>query len=252
MRIAAVCLALLCLATSASAQGSPENFHVEAGVMLWKPTPEIVITSGTLGTPVDFVNTFAVEDKWLADVRIVLKPAPKHKLRFSATPIKYEATETLTQTIRFRGQTYAVGVPTTASLKWTLMRAGYEWDPVVTDRGFAGLFFDLKYNKLNAELTAPLVAQIYERNVPVPTIGAIWRGYLTRSFAVTAEFTGLKFDHGDLNAKFYDFDVYGTANIGRNAGVQFGYRSITVDYDSDTDAGSLKLKGPYIGGLARF
>jgi hypothetical protein len=252
MKTAAFCLALLCLAASASAQGSPENFHLEAGVMLWKPSPDIVITSGTLGTPVDFVNTFAVDDKWLADVRLVLKPARKHKLRFSATPIRYESTQMLTQTIRFRGQTYAVGVPTTANLKWTLVRAGYEWDPIVTESGFAGLFFDLKYNKMNAELSAPLVTQTYERKIPVPTLGGIWRGYLTKSFAITVEFTGLKFDHGDLNAKFYDLDLYGTANFGRNAGVQFGYRSVTVDYDSDTDTGNLKLKGPYLGALVRF
>ena len=252
MKIAAFVLAALCLAASADAQGSPENYHAEAGVMLWKPSPDMIITSGTLGTPVDFVNTFAVEDKWFADVRVVLKPARKHKLRFSATPIKYESTQTLTQTIRFGGQTYAVGVPTTASLKWTLMRAGYEWDPIVTERGFAGLIFDLKYNKLNAELSAPLVMEIYERKVPVPTIGGIWRGYVARSFAITAEFTGLKFDHGDLNAKLYDLDIYGTANVGRNVGAQFGYRSVTVDYDSDTDTGDLKLKGPYIGALVRF
>lgn len=252
MKIAAFFLAALCLAAPAGAQGSPENYHAEAGVMLWKPSPDIIITSGTLGTPVDFVNTFAVEDKWFADVRVVLKPARKHKLRFSATPITYESTQTLTQTIRFRGQTYTVGLPTTASLKWTLMRAGYEWDPIVTERGFAGLFFDLKYNKLNAELSAPLVMQTYARKVPVPTIGGIWRGYLTRSFAITAEFTGLKFDHGDLNAKLYDLDLYGTANVGRNVGAQFGYRSVTVDYTSDTDTGNLKLKGPYLGALVRF
>lgn len=252
MKIAALCLASLCLAASAAAQSSPETFHLEAGVMLWKPSPDIIITSGTLGTPVDFVNTFAVENTWFADVRLVLKPARKHKLRFSATPIRYEATETLTQTIRFRGQTYAVGVPTTATLKWTLMRAGYEWDPIVTESGFAGLFFDLKYNKMNAELSAPLVTQTYERKIPVPTVGGIWRGYFARSFAITAEFTGLKFDHGDLNATFYDFDIYGTGNFGSHAGVQFGYRSVTVDYDSDTDTGNLKLKGPYIGALVRF
>jgi len=34
--------------------------------------------------------------------------------------------------------------------------------------------------------------------------------------------------------------------------VQFGYRSVTAEYDSDTDTGDLKLKGPYIGALVRF
>src|SRR6266850_5514438 len=226
----AFCIAF-CHAGSAYAQ-APENFIVEAGVMFWKPSPEIVITSGSLGTPVDFVTGFSVEDKRLSDYRFVLK-AGKHKLRFSTLPINYEGTQVLTQTIRFNGQNYAVGVPTTAELKWTLMRFGYEWDALVTERGFVCLIFDLKYNKMNAQLSAPLVTQTYERNVPVPTIGGIWRGYLTPTASITAEFTGLKFNRNNVNAKFYDFDIYGTGNFGRHAGAQFGYRSVTVDYTAD-------------------
>lgn len=239
------------MANSAFAQ-APENFRVEAGVMLWKPSPDVLITSGTLGTPIDLVNTFAVDNKWLADLRVVFRAARKHKLRFSVDPIKYEGTETLTQTIRFRGQTYAVGVPATATLDWTLIRVGYEWDPLVTERGFAGLIFDLKYNQLKAELSSAVIAQTYERNIPVPTIGGIWRGYFSPNVALTAEVTGLKYDHGDLSGTFYDFDIYGTGNFGRNAGVQFGYRSMKVDYTSDTDTGNLKLKGPYLGAFFRF
>ncbi|HXD16666.1 MAG TPA: hypothetical protein VN654_06595 [Vicinamibacterales bacterium] len=237
----------------AYAQGSPEDFHLEAGLMFWKPAPDVILTSGTLGTPVDFVNTFAVEKKRLRDYRLVLKPARKHKIRFSSTPIDYDGTATLAQTIRFRGQTYSIGIPTTAELKWTLMRIGYEWDPIASSRGFVGVFGDLKYNKMNAQLSAPLVVtQTFERNVAVPTIGGIARGYLSSNVSATAEFTGIKLDRNNFNAKFYDFDVYGTANFGRTFGLQLGYRSVTVDYDIDSDAGDLKLKGLYFGAAIRF
>jgi len=255
MTIRALLLTLasvLCVGSAAQAQGSPENFGFEAGLMFWKPSPQIVLTSGTLGTPVDFVNTFAVEKKRIPDYRVVTK-AGKHKVRFSTEHIKYDATATLTQTIRFRGQSYTVGVPTTAELDWTLRRIGYEWDPVATGRGFLGVFFDLKYNKMNAQLSAAgLETQVFERNIPVPTVGGIGRGYLTPNVSVTAEFTGLKVTRSDFVAKFIDFDLYGTANAGRNAGVQYGYRSMTVDYDIDADAGHLKLKGPYFGFIVRF
>ena len=254
MRLAALSVAALCcVAAPAHAQGSPENFHFEAGLMLWKPAPDVVLTSGTLGTPVDFVNTFEVEKKRFRDFRVVLKPGRRHKIRFGSTPIKYDGTATLTQTIRFRGQTYSVGVPTTAELKWTLMRIGYEWDPIATNMGFVGLFADLKYNRMNAELTAPLVVtQTFERNVTVPTVGGIARGYLSPNISATAEFTGLKFDRDDFNAKFYDFDLYGTANFGRSFGLQFGYRRLTVDYIIESDVGDLKLKGLYWGAVTRF
>jgi hypothetical protein len=149
--------------------------------------------------------------------------------------------------------TYNVGIPTTAELTWTLMRLGYEYDFVSRPMGFAGVFTDVKFNKVNATLTAsPVGSATFERNVPVPTIGGIARGYATQFVSFTAEFTGLKVNHDTFDAKFYDFDLYGTANFGRNVGAQFGYRSVTVDYTVDNDAGNMKLKGPYVGGLVRF
>jgi hypothetical protein len=244
--------AMLCVGGSASAQGSPENFGFEANLMFWKPSPEIVLTSGALGTPVDFINTFAVEDKRFRGYRVVVKGG-KHKVRYSTETIKYDATATPTETIRFRDQTFAMGVPTTATFEWKLTRIGYEYDPFATARGFVGLVADLKYNKMNAQLSAPGVAtETFERAIPVPTFGGIARGYLTQYISVTIEMTGFKVNRSDFVAKFVDFDIYGTANLGRNAGVQYGYRSMKVDYDIESDIGDLKLKGPYLGFLLRF
>ena len=243
---------MLCVSGVASAQSSPEDFGFEASLMFWKPSPAIVLTSGTLGTPVDFINTFAVEDERFRSYRIVTK-AGKHKVRFSKEDIKYDATATLTQTIRFQGQTYTVGVPATAELDWHLTRIGYEWDPVSTPRGFLGVVFDLKYSNINAQVSAPgVTAEIFEHKIPVPTIGGIGRGYLGEYISFTAELTGFKVNRSDFEAKFFDFDLYGTANFGRNFGAQYGYRSVTVNYDIDSDLGDLKLKGPYFGLVVRF
>jgi len=252
IRLPLLAAAILCVSSAASAQSSPENFGFEGSLIFWKPSPEIVLTSGSLGTPVDFINTFGVEDKRFRSYRTVVKGG-KHKIRFSKEDIKYDADATLTQTIRFQGQTYTVGVPATAELKWALTRIGYEWDPVATARGFVGLVFDLKYSNVKAQLSAPgITTEIFEHKIPVPTIGGTARGYLTQYISVTGELTGFKVNRSDFVAKFVDFDLYGTANLGRNLGVQYGYRSVTVNYDIDADAGDLKLKGPYFGLLVRF
>ncbi len=243
-------LALLCAATSAYAQA--EAFHVEAGITFWKATPDIVLTSGSLGTPVDFINTFAVEKKRLHDYRLVIKHG-KHKLRFSTMPIEYTSTATLNETIRFNGQTFTVGVPVTADMNWTMRRAGYEYDVIATPMAYIGGIADLKYNKMNATLTAPLVAaQTFERNVWVPTFGFGARAYLSKDVSLTGEYTGIKWDRNNLVAHWNDWDVYATANLGRNVGTQLGYRTLKADYDIDNDAGDLKLKGTYIGLLLRF
>ncbi len=222
--------------------------------MFWKPSPGVVLSSGARGTPIDFVSQFSIEVKKFREFRVVLKAAQKQKLRFSTVPITYSGSANLNQPIIFQGQTYNVGLPATAELKWTLMRFGYEWDPISTNMGFAGVIVDAKYNKMNAQLSAPspVGTTTFERNVTVPTIGGIGRGYLSQYTSVTAEFTALKFNRGGLNAKFYDFDVYGTANFGRYIGAQIGYRRVTVDYVVDDDTGNLKMKGPYVGGVLRF
>ena len=246
-------LGVLCLAGRANAQESPENFNVELGAMLWKPSPVAVITTGSVGTPIDFINQFSIESKRFTEFRVVLKPGRRHKLRFSTVPFNYSGSATLNQRITFQGQTYNVGVPTAAELRWTLMRFGYEWDPIATDMGFAGIFADVKYNKMHAQLTAqPVGTLAFDRNVPVPTIGGIGRGYLTQYVSVTGEFTALKLNRSTFNAKFYDFDIYGTANVTRYIGAQFGYRKITADYTVDGDTGDLEMKGPYFGGVVRF
>jgi len=250
-------MGILCLAGPAAAQDSPENYHIELGAMYWKPSPQVVISSGGGGTPIDFVSQFSIEDKRFREFRVVLKAAPKHKLRYSTVPIKYSGSATLNQSITFQGQTFTAGVPAAAELEWTLMRFGYELDSIATSMGFAGLFVDVKYNKMNAQLSAdpPAGTQTFERNVVVPTLGGIGRAYLSQFISVTGEFTALKLKRGSLgvkNAKLYDFDVYGTANFGRYIGAQLGYRSVTVDYVVDDDSGNLKMKGLYFGGLLRF
>ena len=243
---------MLCVSGVASAQSSPESYGFEGGLIFWKPSPDIVLTSGALGTPVDFVNTFAVEDKRFRSYRIVTKAA-KHKVRFSKEDIKYDSTADLPVTIRFQGQTYTVGVPTTAELDWHLTRIGYEYDLVSTPRAFVGGIVYVNFNKMNAQLSAPgVTTQVFERTITVPTFGGIARGYLGEYFSATVEWTGFKLNRSDDIAKLVDFDLYGTLNLGRNLGVQYGYRRLIVNYDIDSDSGDLKLKGPYFGFLVRF
>jgi len=259
-RLLSALVAFVCAAGTADAQfaartgnNSPENYHLEAGLMLWKPAPDIILSSGTLSTPIDFVNTFPIDKKRFPEVRLTLK-AGKHKIRFSNENLNYSGTAPLTERIRFQGQTFDVGVPTTADLKWRLMRVGYEYDPVATSKGFFGIFTDVKLNTLNATLSAPSIAasESFQRDVPVPTIGIIGRGYATDYVSITGEFTGFTYDHKNFDAHSYDLDIYGTANFGRFVGAQVGYRSLTTKYDIDTDAGDMKMKGLYFGGLIRF
>ncbi len=240
-------------AVRAEAQ-SNEDYHVEAGVSFWKPTPEIVLNTGGSSTDFDLSDIFQLEDEQFREFRVFLKPGRKHRIRFQYTPIEYAKDTVVNRTFVFQGRTFNVNVPATADFSWKLMRLGYEWDFVATDRGFVGVIGEVKLNTVEATITSTALASVAATDVkaPIPTFGGIARGYLASSVSVTAEFTGFKLTRDDFRGKFFDFDVYGMAHVGRHLGIQAGYRSLDVDYLVDEDTGVFKLKGPYFGGVLRF
>jgi len=259
--------ALLLLAAAAPAHAqftvqppSPpaDDYHVELGAVFWSPTPELAINSndlGVIGSEVDFVQEFGIEEKRFTEYRVTLKPGRKHKIRFHYLPIRYEQEAIIQRQFVFGGRTFTVGLPANADVEWTLWRFGYEWDFISRSRGFLGLVADLKYNKVKAEIASPIGTELGEATAPVPAIGVIGRGYLSEHVSVTGEFTGFRLPDSlseELDVEFWDLDLYATVNLGRNLGVQGGYRSLDVEYAADEDIGRLKMKGLYLGGVIRF
>jgi hypothetical protein len=239
-----------------------ETYHVEAAGTIWNPTPDIVIASeglGQLGDSIDFVNTLGIEKSKFKQLKLVLRPATKHKFRFEYTPISYTAQKNVPVTFVFNGQRFNVGLPVSTEVSWKAYRFGYEWDFLYRSRGFAGVILEAKYTDVSATLTAAAVgaAQFTEARAPIPAIGFIGRGYVVPNISITGEFTLFKLPEKaltteDYSAKYYDFDLYGTVNFNNYVGAQLGYRSFDVFYKVKRDTGTLNLKGPYFGGVVRF
>jgi hypothetical protein len=235
-----------------------ERYHVEIGGFLWSPTPDIVISSeslGIVGSNIDFVNDLGIEKTRFKQLRVVLRPAKKHKLRFEYTPITYDATGTLTASVVFNGIRFPVTLPVNTNLQWKAYRFGYEYDFVSRDRGFVGLILEAKYTDVQATLSNVLATEFARARAPIPAIGAIGRVYVVPNISITAEFSGIKLPdsvNDDYRAKYYDLDIYGTVNFTDHFGAQAGYRSFDVLYKVKKDQGDLKLKGLYLGGLVRF
>ena len=86
-----------------------ETYHVEVGGYLWNPTPDIAITSeslGIIGSRIDFVHDLGIEKTKFKQIKVVLRPAVKHKFRFEYTPIKYDAVGSINRQITFNGQKF--------------------------------------------------------------------------------------------------------------------------------------------------
>ena len=237
-----------------------ETYHLEFGASLWNPTPEIAISSeslGILGDNIDFVKTLGLEQTKFRQLKLVARPGKKHKLRLEYTPIKYNAQKSVGTTFVFNGQRYTVGLPVTSDLLWKAYRFGYEYDFVYRDRGFVGMLVEAKYTDITATLTASLVgvtrSEFTHARGPIPSIGIIGRGYIVPNISITGEFSGFpEIGTSGYRGKYYDFDLYGTVNFTDKVGAQVGYRSLDVLYKVKNDSGTMKLKGIYFGAVGRF
>lgn len=266
-----VCLVIGLAAAPASAQygasrglsdrATGENYHVELGGFLWNPTPGIGISSeslpivGQTATKIDFVTDLGIEKHQFKQLKLVLRPAKKHKFRFEYTPISYEAQGTIRRDVIFNGIIFPVALPVQTELSWKAYRFGYEVDFIYRDRGFLGLVLEAKYTDVEATLTNIIDTQFVHARAPIPAIGVIGRVYVAPNISITGEFGGFKLPEGideSYRARYYDFDLYGSVNFTDHAGVQLGYRSFDVFYRIDNDEGSLTMKGPYFGGVVRF
>jgi hypothetical protein len=263
--LALVAAAVLGSSVTAEAQlrrndpATGERYNIEVAYGWWNPTPDIQVSSESLGLPgtlIDFVDDFGYEKKRLREFRAVLRPAKKHKFRLDYVPINYSVEgAVIRRPITFNGQTFNVGLPVNTDTSWKTWRIGYEYDFVYRDRGFVGLLLEAKYTKASVTLESPITSEFVEAQAPIPAVGLIGRAYPVRNVSVTGEFSFLRLpnrEDDDYKAHYYDLDLYGTLNFSNNVGVMGGYRSLDVSYTVDFDFGQLKMKGYYVMGVVRF
>jgi hypothetical protein len=264
---AVVCAAIVMWSVPAAAQyGVPakpavgDEYHIEAAIAWWNPEPELIIASESLGIPgddVDLVNDLGIEQKRLRELRLVLRPARKHKFRLNYIPIKYTAEALLTREFVFNAQRYRIGLPVNTEADLTTWRFGYEYDFFYRSRGYIGVLLDLKYTNVDVVLDSPIGTEFTSQVAPIPTIGVVGRGYIVPNVSITGEVSFFNVPDSlseQLNGegRYLDYDFYGTANFNRHAGVQIGLRSIDVQYRKDVDAGTLNFTGWYFGGVIRY
>jgi len=262
------------LAAHADAQFRPveatpgEDYHIELGYRFWSPSPDILLGSGDLAllsqTGVDFVREFNIQDKRFNEFRTAVRGG-KHKLRLSHLNIEYNQAAQLQRTVVFGGRTFTVNADATADLQWEMWRIGYEYDLYKASRGYFGVFGEMNFNHVVANLHATAagstVSSLTDEKAPVPAVGIVGRAYPHRNIAITAEYSGFKMPkflakkiNADTNADVHvrDLDIYVTGSITRYLGIEGGYRTFTTSYLFDEDSGDLGLKGPYFGLLVRF
>jgi hypothetical protein len=235
-----------------------ETYHVEGGVAFWNPPPVLTVASESLGiggTQIDAVQDLGIQQKHLTELRIVLRPAKKHKFRINYLPMDYVAQSTIHRQFVFNGISYGVNLPISTELAWKTWLLGYEYDFLYRDRWFVGFVAQVKQTDVEVKLAAPIGSDFAVAKAPIPNVGGIARVYVVPNISITAELVGMKVPDSlneNYKAHYFDFDLYGTVNFNNYVGAQVGYRRLDVGYTIKRDTGAFLMKGLYFGGVVRY
>ena len=235
-----------------------ETYHIEAGLALWNPPPDLTVASeqfGIAGTQISALNDLGIVQKRITELRLVLRPARKHKFRVNYLPMHYTAQSTVHREFIFNGIRYGLNLPVSTDLTWKTWLLAYEYDFLYKDRWFVGFVMQAKATDVEVKLDSPIGSDSVIAKAPIPNIGGIVRVYVVPNISITGEMVGMKIPDSvstSYRAHYVDFDLYGTVNFNSYAGVQVGYRSLDVGYTIKKDQGTFLMKGLYFGGVVRY
>jgi hypothetical protein len=236
-----------------------ERYRIEASGNLWLPSTDMIVASeslGIFGDDINLISDLGIERRRnIRELRVVLRPATKHKFRLQYSPLHYSASTTLTREFVFNGLRYRVGVPVDTVLDWTMLRLGYEYDFIHRDKGYVGFMMDARLMNVDLQLDSPIGLEYARARGPVPSFGVTGRAYPVPFVSITGEVSFFKIPSSideRYQASYVDIDVYGTINFTQWAGAQVGYRRFNIDYQIENDTGDLQVGGVYFAGVLRY
>lgn len=234
-----------------------EQYHVELSGTLWNPALTGIVSSeqfGQPGTNLDFATDLGFVQTRFKDLRIVLRPARKHRFRAQYTPVVYGGNTVLQRTITFNGISFPASLPITSEFDWKVWRFAYEYDFVYRSRGFVGAFVEARYTSFVASLEGPGRSEFTSAKAPLPAAGIAARAYVVRNIALNFEVSGFRVPDFDpeYQAHYLDWDINGTINLSNNVGVQIGWRRMTTFLHIERDEGDFKFQGLWFGAAVRY
>ena len=85
---------------------SGENYHVELAGTLWEPLSAGNVSSESLGiqgSTIDFTTDLGIKKKRFHELRLVLRPAERHKIRIGFLPLLWSTETKLPRNLVFNG-----------------------------------------------------------------------------------------------------------------------------------------------------
>ena len=234
-----------------------ERYNVEMATTFWTPSVYGVIQSDAIeaiGSSISFTDDLGYESTRFTDLRFVIRPGKKHRIRIQYTPIEYRAAATLNRDVTFQGATFPVSVPVESTFGWHVWRTGYEWDFLYHPRAFVGVLGEARFIDMTAQITSPVASATVAAHAVVPALGFFTRVYVLPDLAINFEWTGFQvpkvFEVEDNT--YVDWDLHATINLTNNFGGQVGWRKTSTFLKVKGDTADMKYEGIWFGLVVRY
>lgn len=228
-------LPLLCISCetggstrSAHRDAKPFAIEVEAGP-LWQARNDVRIPGDT-GTRFSMRNLIGNGPFGVGRVTTDWDIDPHHALRGVIAPIEFSDTGTLTQSTSFDGQTFASGVPTKGTYKFSSYRLGYRYTFLHDEywRLRVGGTLFVRDAKIRLEQGGLSASDSNVGVVPLLNLSADF--FPATRWRLTGEFDGLAAEQG----RAFDLAVKTHYDVTDDWSVSLGYRMIEGGVDNDT------------------
>lgn len=230
--------ALMLLPSSAAFALGPVDLDLE--VVGWQSSISGETRSG--GAVIDLKNDLGLDDKSVVFLRGRAHITFLGNLYVGITPLKYDASSTLTRAITYEGKAFSASTPVTTSVDLKTYDLGWTFSPLNIGILEAEIGANVKFINGNVTVKSSTQTAQADFSAPVPMLKAVLRA--SGPF-VSAEVDGMAIAYTDNH--LYDVAAQVKLNPFPFMYVAGGYRFIDLELTDGDKVASMKNKGPFLG-----
>lgn len=242
------CLALPLLLVVLLLPLSSLAFEIGARGYYWFPSLDGTVKvdeANIIGTTIDFNNDLGIEDEDYPSGEVFVGFG-RHHLSLAYTDIDYSGRKTLTRTIVFKGETYAISSLVISSIEYQMIDFHYQYDFLDLENVLAGFslggVFQVKYLDGEVSLKTTGLDEKEDFTIPIPMVGLnLHIGIISDILEARLRGTAMTYSGNNIYEVMADIswtpfpfvDIHG------------GYKTFVIDIDEDDVIFDYDMSGPY-------
>lgn len=235
-----IVIAFIFIFIAAHAQASEDSivldrFAVTVGSLFGKTDSNLRLDAGVgnIGTEINFENDLGLKnDNNIFRIGAEYRPWKRHQFGVNYYKLSRDASTTLDRTIEFDGVVYPININVDAFLDTKYLAGTYTFWISVRDKTAFGASIGLSGFTVDAGISSPnpALATSVSTDLPVPLIGAEFRGAIIDPLRVTGKFQILpEVTIGDYSGRVLDYSIELEYRFIKNLGVAVAYSGFDVD-----------------------